>query len=249
MAEITRREFILMINSNNPRLRGLDLSGLDLTALDLSGLDLTRVNLSEADLTDARMVNVDLSHASLDGVNLTRTDLTGARVTVGQLAKAESLRGAALAGGATQMYDVGDIVWFWTYWDEEWGGFYAWDLGLVVAVSYVGTFWYAVGHGYVGSDGSGLYGLYFFLMDTHVMPDGDEPTEPPSLSPASQVISDEVRKLDLDEMLRQGRKWVSENQDVVGQYHEGYQNRCVGRTVRTWSGDEIEKIRPVQSCR
>ena len=69
MAEITRRELVLALigAGDHPRLRGLDLSDLDMTGLNLNGAVLSGANLRGA----------DLSYASLRGASWRRPDLLG----------------------------------------------------------------------------------------------------------------------------------------------------------------------------
>jgi hypothetical protein len=82
MAELTRKELILILASvphlvcRKPdhllRLAGVDLSGLDLRGLNLAHADLAGADLRGCDLSDARLTEADLS-----GANLTDADLRG----------------------------------------------------------------------------------------------------------------------------------------------------------------------------
>ena len=75
MAELSRKDLILLIAAvpttrcEKPnqliRLAGVDLSGLDLSGLNLSHADLAGANLRGCDLTDANLAESDLSHADL----------------------------------------------------------------------------------------------------------------------------------------------------------------------------------------
>jgi uncharacterized protein YjbI with pentapeptide repeats len=69
---LTREDVLRHISQRRP-LRGLDLSGIDLSHCRLLGADFESADLSEANLTGA-----DLSGSSLVGANLSGLDLTGA---------------------------------------------------------------------------------------------------------------------------------------------------------------------------
>ena len=75
MAEITRKELVLIIAAADRRVRlaGVDLSGLDLRGLhlahaDLAGADLRGCDLSDANLFQADLTCADLTDAMLRGV-------------------------------------------------------------------------------------------------------------------------------------------------------------------------------------
>jgi uncharacterized protein YjbI with pentapeptide repeats len=60
-------------------LRGLDLSGFDLSRVDLRGADLRGTKLCEADLSGAHLEGANFFKAVLDGANLAGAFLTGAQ--------------------------------------------------------------------------------------------------------------------------------------------------------------------------
>jgi uncharacterized protein YjbI with pentapeptide repeats len=60
-------------------LRGLDLSGFNLSRTDLQGADLRGTNLSQANLSGANLQGAKLFKAVLDGVDLTGAFLQGAQ--------------------------------------------------------------------------------------------------------------------------------------------------------------------------
>ena len=66
-------------------LRGLNLSGANLTAAQLNGADLRNsiflnTNLAGADLTDANLNGIDLTSANLEGSNFDNTILVGSKL-------------------------------------------------------------------------------------------------------------------------------------------------------------------------
>lgn len=91
MAEITRRELVLILAAvphvvcRRPehliRLAGVDLSGLDLRGLNLAHADLSGANLRGCDLTDARLSDADLSGADLTDAILRGVYADGATFT------------------------------------------------------------------------------------------------------------------------------------------------------------------------
>ena len=60
-------------------LRGLDLSGFNLSRADLQGADLRGTNLSEVNLSDANLEGANLFKAVLDGADLADAFLHGAQ--------------------------------------------------------------------------------------------------------------------------------------------------------------------------
>ena len=60
-------------------LRGLDLSGFDLSQADLRQADLRGTNLNGADLSSAHLEGANFFKAVLDGANLAGAFLTGAQ--------------------------------------------------------------------------------------------------------------------------------------------------------------------------
>jgi uncharacterized protein YjbI with pentapeptide repeats len=60
-------------------LRGLDLSGFDLSRADLRGADLRGTRLCDADLSSAHLEGANLFKAVVDGANLAGAFLTGAQ--------------------------------------------------------------------------------------------------------------------------------------------------------------------------
>ncbi len=99
MAEITRKDLILMIASvasipcRKPhfllRLAGFDLSGLDLNGLNLAFADLAGANLRGCDLTDANLAESDLSHADLTDAILRGVYAESAVFTQANLTRAD----------------------------------------------------------------------------------------------------------------------------------------------------------------
>lgn len=88
-------------------LRGVDLSGEDLTKANLTDADLSGANLSKASLTDA-----DLSGANLKNVEMKFTNLQGAILKGADLSDAEvwraDLRGADLSGSKLDRVSLTD---------------------------------------------------------------------------------------------------------------------------------------------
>ena len=77
------------------KLRGVDLSGRDLSRLDLSGADLSGANLSGADLSLCNLEGAVLLRANLKGAlllkaNLRNSELTGADLTGANLEEADA---------------------------------------------------------------------------------------------------------------------------------------------------------------
>ena len=60
-------------------LRGLDLTGFDLSRADLRGADLRGTKLCEADLSGARLEGANFFKAALDGADLSGAYLDGAQ--------------------------------------------------------------------------------------------------------------------------------------------------------------------------
>ena len=60
-------------------LRGLDLTGFDLSHADLRGADLRGTKLCDADLSGARLEDANFFKAALDGADLARAYLHGAQ--------------------------------------------------------------------------------------------------------------------------------------------------------------------------
>ena len=60
-------------------LRGLDLTGFDLSRADLRGADLRGTKLCGADLSGARLEGANFFKAALDGADLARAYLDGAQ--------------------------------------------------------------------------------------------------------------------------------------------------------------------------
>ena len=60
-------------------LRGLDLTGFNLTRADLRGADLRGTKLCDADLSGARLEDANFFKAALDGADLAGAHLDGAQ--------------------------------------------------------------------------------------------------------------------------------------------------------------------------
>ena len=60
-------------------LRGLDLTGFDLSWVDLRGADLRGTRLCDADLSGARLEGANFFKAALDGADLAGAHLDGAQ--------------------------------------------------------------------------------------------------------------------------------------------------------------------------
>ncbi|HZL34782.1 MAG TPA: pentapeptide repeat-containing protein [Tepidisphaeraceae bacterium] len=78
MAEITRKELILLLAAVPDRACGKNEKLIRLAGVDLSGLDLSGLNLSHADFAGANLRGCDLSDACLRHCDFSRADLTGA---------------------------------------------------------------------------------------------------------------------------------------------------------------------------
>ena len=99
MAEITRRELILVLAAvphvacRKPdhlvRLAGVDLSGLDLHGLNLAQADLAGADLRGCDLSDARLAEADLSGADLTDAVLRGVWAEGATWTDARVVRAD----------------------------------------------------------------------------------------------------------------------------------------------------------------
>jgi uncharacterized protein YjbI with pentapeptide repeats len=86
-------------------LRGLDLTGFDLSRADLRGADLRGTTLCDADLSDAHLEGANFFKAALDGADLAGAYLNGAQfVNCAQLLVTRNWQSAfrdeALACGA-----------------------------------------------------------------------------------------------------------------------------------------------------
>nr|GEV08412.1 hypothetical protein [Tanacetum cinerariifolium] len=108
--ELTRTDIIKCVQSEHARLRGVNLSGLDLSKLNLSYVDfsyacLKNVFFSYADLYSARF-QADLTNANLEGACLVEANLKGANLTNASLKGANlhraNLCDANLIGTAIQ---------------------------------------------------------------------------------------------------------------------------------------------------
>ena len=73
-----------------------DLSGASLRGLDLSGFDLSRADLRGADLRGTKLCDADLSGAHLEGANLFKTVVDGANLAGAFLTGAQFLNCAQL---------------------------------------------------------------------------------------------------------------------------------------------------------
>ena len=90
-------------NFSFANLRGVVLTGIDLTKIvlcqaDLEKAKLIQVNLSQANLYKANLRGADLSQSNLSGANLRRADLTDAILT-GAVLEGASIIGAILPDG------------------------------------------------------------------------------------------------------------------------------------------------------
>jgi len=66
-------------NLSQAALRGLDLTGFDLSRADLRGADLRGTTLCDADLSDAHLEGANFFKAVLDGADLAGAYLNGAQ--------------------------------------------------------------------------------------------------------------------------------------------------------------------------
>jgi uncharacterized protein YjbI with pentapeptide repeats len=71
-------EDIELVSRDTKDLRGVNLSGMDLSHADMRQVNLSRANLSGAILSRAHLEGADLTGANLTGATLFRTYLTGA---------------------------------------------------------------------------------------------------------------------------------------------------------------------------
>jgi uncharacterized protein YjbI with pentapeptide repeats len=95
--EVTRfespEEFQASLHTEQ-NLRGVDVSGLDLSNIKLAGLDMRDVDFHDCDLTGARFAGLDMrgcnfSNAKLDNANLAGADLRGANLRGATMVKAK----------------------------------------------------------------------------------------------------------------------------------------------------------------
>jgi len=84
-------------NANGEDLKNTNLSKADLSNTKLRGVDLTRVNLSYSNLSGADLSNTNLNNADLTGVDLSNTNLSGADLRNANLSSAD-LRNKDLTG-------------------------------------------------------------------------------------------------------------------------------------------------------
>ncbi|KAF5783905.1 putative chromatin remodeling & transcription regulator BTB-POZ family [Helianthus annuus] len=111
--ELTRTDIIKCIHSTKDgrvRLRGVNLSGLDLSKLALWSADfsyacLKNVIFSAASLEYCNFYRADLRSASLQSANLTEANLEGANLEGANL-KGANLKGANLKGANLQRADL-----------------------------------------------------------------------------------------------------------------------------------------------
>jgi hypothetical protein len=99
MAELTRKEVILVLagapdvrcarSEHRVCLAGVDLSGLDLRGLNLAHADLAGANLRGCDLSDARLFEADLSSADLTDALLRGVYADGATFVAARLVRAD----------------------------------------------------------------------------------------------------------------------------------------------------------------
>lgn len=82
------------------KLRKADLKGADLSHADLEYADLTGASLFEVDAIGADLSGADLTDADLAGANLSGANLVSAAVSPRQLDKCSSLAGAIMPDGA-----------------------------------------------------------------------------------------------------------------------------------------------------
>jgi uncharacterized protein YjbI with pentapeptide repeats len=93
------------------RLRGADLSHLDLLEANLSGAnlnwaDLSGTDLSEADLSEADLSGANLNWADLSGVEMSGADLSDAHLNYADLTGGADLSGADLSGADLSFADL-----------------------------------------------------------------------------------------------------------------------------------------------
>jgi len=99
MAELTRKEVILIVagapdvicqrSEHRVCLAGVDLSGLDLRGLNLAHADLAGADLRACDLSDARLFEADLSSADLTDALLCGVYADGATFVAARLVRAD----------------------------------------------------------------------------------------------------------------------------------------------------------------
>ncbi|KPA12704.1 low-complexity protein [Candidatus Magnetomorum sp. HK-1] len=70
----------LQINFSRANLRGLELSGVNLTGAILNKVNLSSANLSGANLRDVNLSNANLSYANISGANLREVNLSKAKL-------------------------------------------------------------------------------------------------------------------------------------------------------------------------
>jgi len=125
MAELTRREVILILaaapdvacrrSEHRVCLSGVDLSGLDLRGLNLAHADLAGADLQGCELSDARLFEADLSSADLTDAILCGVFADGATFVAARLVRTDfrkSLRdlfyGTHLSGADFRGADLTD---------------------------------------------------------------------------------------------------------------------------------------------
>lgn len=100
--ELTRKEILKCIQSERIRLRGVNLSGQDLSKLDLS----------HADFSCARLINTFFSRANLQSANFSQAEADGSNFHNAILRECiftrASLRGSLLAGANLQSANLQD---------------------------------------------------------------------------------------------------------------------------------------------
>jgi uncharacterized protein YjbI with pentapeptide repeats len=99
MAELTRKEVILVLatapdmggrrSEHRVCLAGVDLSGLDLRGLNLAHADLAGAGMQGCDLSDARLFEADLSSADLTDALLCGVYADGATFVAARLLRAD----------------------------------------------------------------------------------------------------------------------------------------------------------------
>lgn len=113
--QITNRDGEVILTLDVDTLKGVDLTGTNLTNADLRGLDLTGADLRGLDLTEAKLNGINLKDAclsgaillgaELEGANLQNADLRGADLSWTSLLDAD-LTGADLTGANLQEADL-----------------------------------------------------------------------------------------------------------------------------------------------